>query len=131
MSSAIHTAIVVAVTSGLFVMIFGQFIAKPVLLRMGTMEDVIELAVLYLWIYLLGMPFIMLYDFGSSILRSIGDSEHLLYSLIAAVCKRVHEFWVLMIIYPISWVVTGIAMMIAYTLLRRKILAKSSVNQLE
>ena len=37
----------------------------------------------------------MLYDFGSSILRSIGDSEHPLYSLIAAVCKRVHEFWVL------------------------------------
>lgn len=74
MSSAIHTAIVVAVTSGLFVMIFGQFIAKPVLLRMGTMEDVIELAVLYLRIYLLGMSFIMLYDFGSSILRSIGDS---------------------------------------------------------
>ena len=66
----------------------------------------------------------MLYDFGSSILRSIGDSEHPLYSLIAAVCKRVH-------IYPISWVVMGIAMMIAYTLLRRKILAKSSVNQLE
>ena len=98
---------------------------------MGTMEDVIELAVLYLRIYLLGMPFILLYDFGSSILRSIGDSEHPLYSLIAAVCKRVHEFWVLMIIYPISWVVTGIAMMIAYTLLRRKILAKSSVNQLE
>ena len=64
----------------------------------------------------------MLYDFGSSILRSIGDSE---------VCKRVHEFWVLMIIYPISWVVTGIAMMIPYTLLRRKILAKSGVNQLE
>mgnify|MGYP004560648267 FL=1 len=73
----------------------------------------------------------MLYDFGSSILRSIGDSERTLYSLIAAVCKRVHEFWVLMIICPISWVVTGIAMMIAYTLLRRKILAKSSVNQLE
>ena len=72
----------------------------------------------------------MLYDFGSSILRSIGDSEHPLYSLIAAVCKRVHEFWVLMIIYPISWVVTGIAM-IPYTLLRRKILAKSGVNQLE
>ena len=41
----------------------------------------------------------MLYDFGSSILRSIGDSERPLYSLIAAVCKRVHEFWVLMIIY--------------------------------
>ena len=70
----------------------------------------------------------MLYDFGSSILRSIGDSEHPLYSLIAAVCKRVHEFWVLMIIYPISWVVTGIAMMIAYTLLRRKGILRLKMN---
>lgn len=82
--AAIHTAIVVAIASGLFVMILGQFIARPVLLLMGTPEDVIDLAVLYLRIYLLGMPFIMLYDFGSSILRSTGDSKRPLYSLIVA-----------------------------------------------
>lgn len=82
--AAIHTAIVVAIVSGFFVMIFGQFIARPVLLLMGTPEDVIDLAVLYLRIYLLGMPFIMLYDFGSSILRSTGDSKRPLYSLIVA-----------------------------------------------
>lgn len=82
--AAIHTAIVVAIASGFFVMILGQFIAKPVLLLMGTPEDVIDLAVLYLRIYLLGMPFIMLYDFGSSILRSTGDSKRPLYSLIVA-----------------------------------------------
>ena len=82
-STAVHTAIVVAVLSGFFVLIFGQFIAAPVLLLMGTPEDVIDLAVLYLRIYLLGMPFIMLYDFGASILRSIGDSQRPLYSLIA------------------------------------------------
>lgn len=83
-SAAIHTAIVVAIASGFFVMIAGQFIAQPVLLLMGTPEDVIDLAVLYLRIYLLGMPFIMLYDFCSSILRSVGDSKRPLYSLIAA-----------------------------------------------
>lgn len=82
--AAIHTAIVVATASGFFVMILGQFIARPVLLLMGTPEDVIDLAVLYLRIYLLGMPFIMLYDFGSSILRSTGDSKRPLYSLIVA-----------------------------------------------
>lgn len=82
--AAIHTAIVVAIVSGFFVMILGQFIARPVLLLMGTPEDVIDLAVLYLRIYLLGMPFIMLYDFGSSILRSTGDSKRPLYSLIVA-----------------------------------------------
>lgn len=83
--AAIHTAIVVALVSGIFVMIFGQFIAKPVLSLMGTPDDVIDLAVVYLRIYLLGMPFIMLYDFGSSILRSTGDSRRPLYSLIVAV----------------------------------------------
>lgn len=82
--AAIHTAIVAAIASGFFVMILGQFIARPVLLLMGTPEDVIDLAVLYLRIYLLGMPFIMLYDFGSSILRSTGDSKRPLYSLIVA-----------------------------------------------
>lgn len=82
--AAIHTAIVVALVSGFFVMVLGQFIARPVLLLMGTPEDVIDLAVLYLRIYLLGMPFIMLYDFGSSILRSTGDSKRPLYSLIVA-----------------------------------------------
>ena len=82
--AAIHTAIVVALVSGIFVMIFGQFIAKPVLSLMGTPDDVIDLAVVYLRIYLLGMPFIMLYDFGSSILRSTGDSRRPLYSLIVA-----------------------------------------------
>lgn len=83
-SAAIHTAILVAILSGVFVMIVGQFLARPVLLTMGTPEDVIDLAVQYLRIYLLGMPFIMLYDFGSSILRSTGDSKRPLYSLIVA-----------------------------------------------
>lgn len=82
--AAIHTAMVVAVISGIFVMILGQFIARPVLLLMGTPGDVIDLAVVYLRIYLLGMPFIMIYDFGSSILRSTGDSRRPLYSLIVA-----------------------------------------------
>ena len=82
--AAVHTAILVAVLCGFFVLLFGQVIARPVLLLMGTPEDVIDLAVLYLRIYLLGMPCIMLYDFGASILRSTGDSKRPLYALIAA-----------------------------------------------
>lgn len=83
-NAAVHTAMLVAVLSGFFVLLLGQVIARPVLLLMGTPEDVIDLAVLYLRIYLLGMPCIMLYDFGASILRSTGDSKRPLYALIAA-----------------------------------------------
>lgn len=82
--AAVHTAMLVAVLCGFFVLLLGQVIARPVLLLMGTPEDVIDLAVLYLRIYLLGMPCIMLYDFGASILRSTGDSKRPLYALIAA-----------------------------------------------
>ena len=82
--TAVHTAMLVAVLCGFFVLLLGQVIARPVLLLMGTPEDVINLAVLYLRIYLLGMPCIMLYDFGASILRSTGDSKRPLYALIAA-----------------------------------------------
>ena len=48
---------------------------------------------------------------GSCVLRLIW---------IATACKMVHEFWVLLIIYPISWVVTGTAMIIAYARMERK-----------
>lgn len=105
--SAIHTAIVVALLSGFFVMILGQFIARPVLLLMGTPEDVIELAVLYLRIYLIGMPFIMLYDFGSSILRSTGDSRRPLYSLIVAGAVNTLLNLVLVIVFHMG--VAGVA----------------------
>ena len=105
--SAIHTAIVVALLSGFFVMILGQIIARPVLLLMGTPEDVIELAVLYLRIYLIGMPFIMLYDFGSSILRSTGDSRRPLYSLIVAGVVNTLLNLVLVIVFHMG--VAGVA----------------------
>lgn len=105
--AAVHTAIVVAILSGVFVMILGQFIAKPVLLLMGTPGDVIDLAVLYLRIYLIGMPFIMLYDFGSSILRSTGDSKRPLYSLIVAGIVNTVLNLILVIVFKLG--VSGVA----------------------
>lgn len=83
-SDAVHTAITVAGISGIFLLFLGQIIAKPLLLMMSTPEDVIDLAVLYLRLYCLGMPFIMLYNFGAAILRSVGDTRRPMYCLIIA-----------------------------------------------
>ena len=58
--------------------------AKPILTWMGTPEDVLGQAVNYLRIYFLGMPFIMAYNFGAAILRSMGDTRRPLYILIIA-----------------------------------------------
>ena len=78
---AVHTSITLAVISGILLLIWGLAAAKPLLTLMNTPEDIIDLAVVYFRIYFLGMPFIMLYNFGSAILRSKGDSQRPLWSL--------------------------------------------------
>lgn len=78
----VHTAMVVAIFSGIFLLALGVLIARPILTWMDTPNDVIEQAILYLRIYFLGMPFIMIYNFGAAILRSIGDTKRPLYCLI-------------------------------------------------
>lgn len=55
--NAIHTVSVIALASGFLLLVVGLLIARPILEAMDTPDDVIDLAVLYLRIYFLGMPF--------------------------------------------------------------------------
>lgn len=79
---AVHTVIVIALISGVFLLVLGVVIARPILVLMNTPENILEQAIVYLRIYFLGMPFIMFYNFGSAILRSKGDTKRPLYCLI-------------------------------------------------
>ena len=81
-NSCVHTAMTIAIISGVFLLFLGLFIARPLLELMSTPEDVLPYAVQYLHIYFLGMPFIMVYNFGSAILRCVGDTRRPLYCLI-------------------------------------------------
>lgn len=72
---ATHTTILISLISGIIIMCIGLIITRPILTLMSTPDDIIDLAVVYLRIYFLGMPFIMLYNFGSAILRSRGDTK--------------------------------------------------------
>ncbi len=83
-SRAVHTSILVAVIAGIFLLALGIFLSKPLLLLVNTPDDVIDLAILYLRIYFLGMPASLIYNFGSAILRSKGDSRRPLYALALA-----------------------------------------------
>lgn len=82
--SAVSTSAVVALFSGIFLMVLGVAVAGPIHSMMGTPEEVTGMAVSYLRIYFIGMPFIMIFNFGSAILRSLGDTRRPLYILIAA-----------------------------------------------
>ena len=79
--SAVHTSMAVAMLSGFIVLAIGLAISGPVLRVMNTPESVLPYAEEYLRIYFLGMPFVMIYNFGSSVLRSIGDTKRPLICL--------------------------------------------------
>lgn len=81
---AVNTAGMVAVVGGILLMFIGLTCAKPILTIMGTPSNVLPMAVTYLRIFFLGVPFFIIFDFGSAILRSMGDTKRPLYILIIA-----------------------------------------------
>ena len=84
LTETVHTAMLLSLYSGIILTIIGCVGAKQILLWMQTPEDVLPLAVLYLRIYFLGMTATMLYNFGSAIMRAVGDTRRPLYYLTIA-----------------------------------------------
>ncbi len=83
-SHAVHTAILLAMISGVGLGIFGFFMSHQLLVWMSSPEDVIDLSTIYLRIYFLGMPAMLTYNFGAAVLRAQGDTRRPLYYLIVA-----------------------------------------------
>ncbi|MBR2181290.1 MAG: MATE family efflux transporter [Oscillospiraceae bacterium] len=73
-SKAVHTAIAVCLAGGVLLAISGFFLSKKILIWMSSPEDVIGLSALYMKIYFMGVPAMLIYNFGSAILRAVGDS---------------------------------------------------------
>lgn len=84
LKKSVHTAITLSIYSGIFLLIIGVIFAKQILILMNTPTDVLPLATVYLRIYFLGMPATMIYNFGSAILRAVGDTKRPLYFLFGA-----------------------------------------------
>ncbi|MBP3731416.1 MAG: polysaccharide biosynthesis C-terminal domain-containing protein, partial [Mailhella sp.] len=80
-NAAVHSTIGISLACGMIVFVLGMFLAKPLLMLMSAPQDVIDLAALYLRIYFFAVPFIMVYNFGSAILRSKGDSKRPLIAM--------------------------------------------------
>ena len=72
---AVHTAVIMAVAGGLLVTILGELLIGNLLSMLNVPEDVYAYALLYIRIYLLGMPVILLYNFEAAIFRSIGETK--------------------------------------------------------
>ena len=80
----VHTSTAFSIICGVVLIFIGLFLARPILEIMGSPEDVIGLAALYVRIYFLAMPAVMLYNFLAAILRAAGDTTHPLMFLTVA-----------------------------------------------
>lgn len=80
-SKAVHTSILISIIGGFAVTIIGEIFASPVLRVLNTPDEVFPLALLYLRIYLIGLPVIFLYNFEAAIFRSVGNTRTPLIAL--------------------------------------------------
>lgn len=106
--NAAHTAILVAVISGFFILVLGQCIARITLEMMSVPSDCLDMSVLYLRVYLCGMPVIFLYNFEAAIFQSQGDTKTPLMCLI--ISGIVNVILNLFFVIVIGMTVNGVAL---------------------
>lgn len=106
-SRAVHSSIILAIISGFIVMLIGEAFAKPLLTALKVPSDVLPLAVLYLRVYLLGLPAILLYNFEAAIFRSVGDTKTPL--IVLAVCGVINVLLNLFFVIVLKITVAGVA----------------------
>ncbi len=108
LKETVQTAVATALASGALLVFVGFFVARPALAWMDTPEDVISHSVLYMRIYFGGMPFMMVYNFGSAVLRAVGDTRRPLYYLSIAGVVNVVLNLIFVIVFSMG--VAGVAL---------------------
>lgn len=103
----VHTSMLISVIGGVIVAIVGIVFAKTFLGWMGSPDDVIDQATLYLRIYFAGMPLNMAYNFAAAILRALGDTRRPLYYL--AISGAVNVLLNLLFVIVFNMGVAGVA----------------------
>ena len=81
LSQTVHTAMTLSFAGGIFLAIVGNLFAGKILVLMQSPPEIIGLSTLYLKIFFLGMPANLAYNFGSALLRAVGDTRRPLYFL--------------------------------------------------
>jgi len=113
MSETVHTAIALALVSGVAMAVIGVVFARGALEIMGTPDDVIAKSTLYMQIYFCGMPFFMIYNYGAAILRAVGDTKRpLIFLIVSGVINAVLNLF-LVIVFHLDVAGVGIATVIS------------------
>ena len=129
LNETVHTAMLLSLISGLILTVTGVIFARYFLIWMKTPAEILDLSTTYLKIYFLGMPAMMIYNFGSAILRAIGDTKRPLYFLAAAGVINIILNILLVVVFRLDVKGVGIATVISQTvsaILIIRCLAKSN-----
>lgn len=113
---AIHTSLAFTFIAGIIMTIVGILLSPLILELMGTPEDVMVNSVLYLRIYFLGVVSVMLYNMGSGILRSVGDSKNPLYFLIISSVTNIGLDLLFVVVFKMGIAGVAWATLIAQTI---------------
>lgn len=104
----VQTSVAVSLVSGVLIAAVGVVFARSLLRLMGSPAEILDGAATYMRIYFAGMPVVMLFNFGSSILRSMGDTRRPLYFLFCAGILNVALN--LLFVIPLHMDVAGVAL---------------------
>lgn len=107
-NETMYSSIILSLFCGIILAVIGLLFSPFFLHLMGSPDDVIALASKYMRIYFLGMPALMIYDFGSAVLRAVGDTKHPLYYLCIAGVINVILNLVFVIVFHLG--VVGVAL---------------------
>ena len=104
----LHTSLLFALFSGLFVGVLGFFISDDLLRLMGTEDHYMAKAALYLKIYFCGLPFLMIYNYSAQLLRAQGDSRSPFMALFIA--GLINIGFDCLFVFPMHMGVAGVAL---------------------
>lgn len=107
LNETVHTSMLISVFSGIILTVIGIVATRQILTWMSAPPEVLGLAVLYLRVYFLGMTSMMIYNFGSAILRAVGDTKRPLYYLFFS--GIVNVILNLIFVVCFHWGVAGVA----------------------
>lgn len=107
LKETVHTSVILCFSMGIMIMVLGISFAHPILAAMHTKNELISDAVLYLRIYLLGMPALGLYNFGNAVLSAAGDTRRPLYYLLFS--GVINVLLNLFFVIVCKWDVAGVA----------------------
>lgn len=122
--AAVQTSMLLACLIGIIGLLLGQSMAAPLLRLIQTPSGIFNEAKRYLQVYMLGYPFLLLYDFGAAALRACGDSRFPFLVLVLSGIANVVLNLLFVIVFHMSVIGVAIAtdisgMLSAFAVLHR------------